>query len=256
MDNPTHNTDNAWIDSKLAALVPPADWYPNSNRAYAQFLNRRDTDEPKAGASWIRLSMAAAILAAIGLVVTLLPWRDFLKIAAEQPGTLAKPAEVTTREEAPVQAPLASEPKPSVTAVAIIPRKATTTVKQDPPLMSQPAEAALEAEAALQATPGGAEKAPAERVVPRATPPRAIQPTVEPSYTDEARQAHIQGAVILDVIVRKDGTGKVQKVSQSLGYGLDEKAIEAFEKWKFAPGTIDGKPVDVQFQVTINFHLY
>jgi TonB family protein len=78
----------------------------------------------------------------------------------------------------------------------------------------------------------------------------------EPDYTDEARQAHIQGTVILDVIVRADGTGKVNKVERGLGYGLDEKAIEMFEKWRFEPGTIDGKPVAVQFQVVVNFHLY
>jgi protein TonB len=78
----------------------------------------------------------------------------------------------------------------------------------------------------------------------------------EPDYTDEARQAHIQGTVVLDVIVRADGTGKVNKVELGLGYGLDEKAIEVFEKWRFEPGTIDGKPVTVQFQVVVNFHLY
>ena len=81
------------------------------------------------------------------------------------------------------------------------------------------------------------------------TPPRAISPMPEPDYTDEARQAHIQGTVVLDVIIRADGTGKVNKVVQGLGYGLDEKAIEAFEKWRFDPGTIDGKPVDVQLQI-------
>ena len=78
----------------------------------------------------------------------------------------------------------------------------------------------------------------------------------EPEYTDEARQAHIQGTVVLDVIIRADGIGKVNKVVRGLGYGLDQKAIEAFEKWRFTPGTVDGKPVSVQLQIVINFHLY
>jgi TonB family protein len=78
----------------------------------------------------------------------------------------------------------------------------------------------------------------------------------EPDYTDEARQAHIQGTVVLDVIVRADGTGKVVKVVRGLDPGLNQKAIEAFEKWRFEPGKKDGKPVDVELQVVINFHLY
>jgi len=61
---------------------------------------------------------------------------------------------------------------------------------------------------------------------------------------------------VLSVIIRADGTGKVDKVVRGLGYGLDEKAIEAFEKWRFTPGMVDGKPVNVQLEVVINFHLY
>jgi TonB family protein len=38
--------------------------------------------------------------------------------------------------------------------------------------------------------------------------------------------------------------------------GLDEKAIEAVQKWKFAPGMKDGHPVSVQVSVEVNFRLY
>jgi protein TonB len=87
------------------------------------------------------------------------------------------------------------------------------------------------------------------------TPPKTIS-TAEPNYTDEARQAHIQGTIILNVTVRTDGTAKVDKIVQGLGYGLDEKAIESVEKWRFVPGMKDGQPVDVQLPVTMNFKLY
>ena len=45
------------------------------------------------------------------------------------------------------------------------------------------------------------------------------------------------------------------KVMRSLGLGLDEKAIEAVEKWKFRPGYKDGKAVTVAATVEVNFRL-
>jgi protein TonB len=88
-----------------------------------------------------------------------------------------------------------------------------------------------------------------------ATSPRVIK-TVEPAYTDEARVAHIQGTVTLEVAVHRDGTASVTKVIQGLGYGLDEAAIRALEQFQFEPGTMDGETVESQARMTVNFHLY
>jgi TonB family protein len=41
-----------------------------------------------------------------------------------------------------------------------------------------------------------------------------------------------------------------------LGLGLDEKAIEAVRQWRFQPALKDGRPVDVQITVEVQFHLY
>jgi len=78
----------------------------------------------------------------------------------------------------------------------------------------------------------------------------------DPEYSDEARKAKYQGNVVLSVIV--DATGHVRdiRVARSVGMGLDEKAIEAVQKWKFAPGMKDGRPVAVQVSVEVNFRLY
>jgi TonB family protein len=38
--------------------------------------------------------------------------------------------------------------------------------------------------------------------------------------------------------------------------GLDEKAIEAVNRWRFRPGTLDGQPVATQIAVEVDFHLY
>jgi TonB family protein len=78
----------------------------------------------------------------------------------------------------------------------------------------------------------------------------------EPNYSDDARRAHIQGTVVLDSIIQKDGTINVNGVSRSLGYGLDEAAREALRTWKCNPGKLDGQAVAVQIQIVINFHLY
>ncbi len=78
----------------------------------------------------------------------------------------------------------------------------------------------------------------------------------EPEYSEEARKAKYQGTCVLSVIVGPDGLAHDIKVTNTLGLGLDEKAIEAVKKWRFEPATKDGKPVNVLISVQVNFHLY
>ncbi|MBV8846195.1 MAG: energy transducer TonB [Bryobacterales bacterium] len=77
----------------------------------------------------------------------------------------------------------------------------------------------------------------------------------EPEYSEEARKAKWQGSVVLSLIVDEVGKAVNIKVSKSLGLGLDQKAIEAVEKWRFKPGMKDGKPVPVIASVEVNFRL-
>ena len=72
--------------------------------------------------------------------------------------------------------------------------------------------------------------------------PRLLSQT-QPEYSDDARKARIQGTVELLIIVNPDGTVRFDTVRQSLGYGLDQRAIDAVKKWQFAPGRKDGKAV-------------
>jgi len=78
---------------------------------------------------------------------------------------------------------------------------------------------------------------------------------VEPEYSEEARKAKWQGTVVLSLVVDEIGRPQNLKVLRSLGLGLDQKAIEAVEKWKFKPGVKDGKPVAVQATIEVNFRL-
>ena len=78
---------------------------------------------------------------------------------------------------------------------------------------------------------------------------------VEPEYSEEARQAKFQGTVILSVVVDERGNARDIRVLQPLGLGLDQKAVEAVEKWKFRAGMKDGRPVAVQAIIEVNFRL-
>src|ERR1700730_4374763 len=86
------------------------------------------------------------------------------------------------------------------------------------------------------------------------SPPSVIL-KVEPEYSEEARKAKFQGTVILFVVVDEKGNPRELKVIRPLGLGLDQKAIEAVEKWKFRPGMKDGKHVAVQATIEVNFRL-
>jgi len=85
--------------------------------------------------------------------------------------------------------------------------------------------------------------------------PRAVWDP-EPEYSEEARKAKYQGVVMLQIIVGADGRPKDVRVARSLGFGLDERAIEAVRQWRFEPATKDGQPVAVLVNVEVNFRLY
>jgi periplasmic protein TonB len=78
---------------------------------------------------------------------------------------------------------------------------------------------------------------------------------VDPEYSEQARKAKYQGTVVLNLIVTRDGSVRDVKIIQSLGLGLDEKAIEAVKQWKFRPGMKSGTPVDVIATVEVTFRL-
>ena len=79
----------------------------------------------------------------------------------------------------------------------------------------------------------------------------------KPLYTAGAMRAKVQGIVEVEAIVMPDGTvGQVQIVrSLDDRFGLDEKAIEAVKRWRFRPGTRQGKPVAVLVNIELTFTL-
>ncbi len=87
------------------------------------------------------------------------------------------------------------------------------------------------------------------------TMPQILQQTT-PTYTDDAIKAKVQGVVILQAVIRRDGRVDSFKVLRALGYGLEEKAIqEIASQWIFRPGTLKGRPVDVLATIEVQFNL-
>lgn len=78
---------------------------------------------------------------------------------------------------------------------------------------------------------------------------------VQPQYTEIARKARIQGVVILQTIIDKDGNITDVKVLKNLPMGLGDAAVTAVRQWKYEPATLNGKPVAVYFNLTVNFQL-
>lgn len=102
---------------------------------------------------------------------------------------------------------------------------------------------------------GGGMGGGAFRVGNGVSAPRALE-TPDPEYSEEARKAKYQGTVVLWLIVGPDGKPRDIRVSRPLGMGLDQKAIEAVNRWRFEPAMKDGRPVAVQINVEVNFRLY
>lgn len=85
--------------------------------------------------------------------------------------------------------------------------------------------------------------------------PRAIY-SPEPEFSEEARRVKRQGEVTLLTTIGADGLPRNLTVVRSLGMGLDEKALETVRTWRFDPARKDGRPVAVQMNIIVNFHLY
>lgn len=85
------------------------------------------------------------------------------------------------------------------------------------------------------------------------TPPSKLS-GVSPIYPASAQRDLIQGRVVLQIVVREDGSVTDVKVLRSIAQ-LDQAAIDSVSQWKYTPAVKDGKPVAVYVTVLVNFHL-
>jgi protein TonB len=77
---------------------------------------------------------------------------------------------------------------------------------------------------------------------------------VTPQYPPLAKQARIQGSVVLHAVIGKDG--KVQNLQLVSGHPmLTQSAIQAVKQWQYKPYYLNGQPVEVDTNITVNFSL-
>jgi TonB family protein len=85
-------------------------------------------------------------------------------------------------------------------------------------------------------------------------PPRLLR-EVRADYTEDARRRALEGEVVLEIIVRRDGTVGDIRILKRLGAGLDDRATDAVRQWRFQPARRAGAPVDVIVEVAVEFKL-
>ncbi len=78
---------------------------------------------------------------------------------------------------------------------------------------------------------------------------------VEPEFSPSAKEAYVEGTVKLSTVVTTEGKPTDCRVLRGLSAEEDRIAIDALQKWTFAPGTKSGKQVKVRITVEIDFHL-
>ena len=83
--------------------------------------------------------------------------------------------------------------------------------------------------------------------------PRKVK-DVQPRYPDNAKQARVQGVVILECLIGPDGKVRFVRILRGIPL-LDVAAAEAVRQWEYTPTLLDGVPVPVFMTVTVNFRL-
>lgn len=91
-------------------------------------------------------------------------------------------------------------------------------------------------------------------VPPGGTDPVVIDRAI-PRYPPAARGNGIEGTVVVRAVVRRNGRVGDVEILRDLPYGLGEAAASAVRRWRFRPATYQGRPIDVYYNVTVNFRL-
>jgi protein TonB len=200
-----------------------------------------------------KLSLPALVLA---VAIPALAVAGLLQTGNELPARKAQPRLVVVDLSPPPPPPPAKAPPPQPVAL-----KAPVPLLRLPDPTPQPLPAVQPVPVAIPVTL----PAPPPAVPARAAPPSSVKAddlgtrmisAVPPRYPTESRRSHEQGTVVLGLTL--DLNGRVADISivHSSGYRrLDEAALRAVRKWRWAPTLRDGQPVIVRGQVEIPFIL-
>lgn len=93
------------------------------------------------------------------------------------------------------------------------------------------------------------------KVAGNVKPPKNVN-KAQPEYPASARDAKIEGTVVVNTVIDEQGRVRNPTVAESSGNSdLDRSAVDTVAQWTFRPATLDGKPVEVYYTITIRFAL-
>jgi TonB family protein len=78
---------------------------------------------------------------------------------------------------------------------------------------------------------------------------------VEPEFSPKSKEAFVEGVVRISTVITSQGEPSAFRVVSGLNAEEDRTAVEALKKWRFQPGTKNGRPVNVRVTVEVEFHL-
>jgi protein TonB len=148
-----------------------------------------------------------------------------------------------------------------------IPKKIVQVVEDEPPA----AVTSMGVPGAVGGVPGGSAGgvlgsmlAATNTPAPKVAPPQKVRisevalgtaiSSPQPQYPPIARAAHLSGSVVLAATIAKDGT--ITNLHVVSGNGMFvQNAMDAVRNWRYKPYMLNGEPVEVETQITVNFHL-
>ena len=157
-------------------------------------------------------------------------------------------------EQAPPPPPEPPPPPPE--------KKPEPKPKPKPPPKAPPSERAVKAPEPAPPPPveKPAESKPAEPTPAPIQPPRADAGQLNnpaPVYPNLSRRLREQGTVVLEILIKADGTVGNIKMKSSSGFKrLDESAIKAVKRWRYLPATQGGQKIDFWYEQPIEFNLH
>lgn len=221
-----------------------------------EIITREEAEDSK----WMRWSVAAAIV--LHVIMFMINW-DFLAMASEESDAQQKKAKIYVVKQVKFKPPQPTEmqqiPKPKAKKVPI----PDPTPDEPEPIRPEEAEEDIDFIADENLVIGIPDAPPpppqAEGPIRFVVGGNITEPVkisgLNPIYPEPARRARIQGAVVLECIIGKDGTVTQTTVLRGLPLGLTESAVDAVRSWRFQPSTLNGRPVEVLYILTVRFNL-